>query len=187
MSELKQIRIKLMKQYMWGTTSWIRYWNMKIFRSESYYTYRFLLHLRKYEYLVKQKTTLLMKFRRMWNLMQYSKYAKECGFVIGDGVLGEGVTFYHRGNIIINPNARVGDGCIFHGSCCIGNSHPGETKCPVLGKNVDIGYGAVILGDIHIADNVVIGANAVVTKSFEESGIVIAGAPARKIRDAVKK
>lgn len=100
--------------------------------------------------------------------------------MIGDGVLGEDVVFYHRGNIIINPNARVGDGCLFHGSCCIGNSHPGEMKCPVLGKNVDVGYGAVILGDVYIADNITIGANAVVPKSFMEPGIVIAGAPARK-------
>lgn len=62
MSHLKEIRHKLMKQYMWGSTSWLYYWRMKIFRSESYYTYRFLLHLRKYEYLITQKTTPLMKF-----------------------------------------------------------------------------------------------------------------------------
>lgn len=124
-----------------------------------------------------------MKIRRGWNLRMYSKFAMECGFVIGDGVLGEDVTVYHRGNVIINPNARVGDGCKFHGSCCIGNSHPGEPKCPIIGKNVDIGYGAVLLGDIRIADNIIIGANSVVTKSFDEPGIVIAGVPARKIRD----
>ena len=115
----------------------------------------------------------------------YSKFAMECGFVIGDGVLGEDVTFYHRGNVIINPNARVGDGCKFHGSCCIGNSHPGEPKCPIIGKNVDIGYGAVLLGDIRIADDIVIGANSVVMKSSEEPGIVIASVPARVIRDRV--
>lgn len=182
MTEFKKIRIRLMKQYMWGTTSWFHYWKMKLFYAESYYTYRFLLHLRRYEYLIKQKTTLLMKLRRAWNLMQYSKFAKECGFVIADGVLGDGVTFYHRGNIIINPEARVGDGCVFHGSCCIGNSYPGS-KCPIIGKNVDIGYGAVLLGDIRIADNIIIGANSVVTKSFEEPGIVIAGVPAKKIRN----
>lgn len=168
-----------MQQYLWGSTGRITYWRMKFFHSESYYTYRFLLHLRRYEYLVKQKTTPLTTLRRLWNLKRYSKFAKDCGFVIGDGVLGEGVTFYHRGNIVINPNARVGEGCIFHGSCCIGASHLGSDKCPVLGNNVEIGYGAVILGNI----NIVIGANSVVTKSFTEPGIVIAGAPARKIRN----
>lgn len=59
MTELKKIRIKLMKQYMWGRVSWGNYWKMKIFHSESYYTYRFLLHLRKYEYLIKQKKHII--------------------------------------------------------------------------------------------------------------------------------
>jgi serine O-acetyltransferase len=99
-------------------------------------------------------------------------------------VLGEGVKFYHRGNIVINPNARVGEGCKFHGNCCIGIGRDGEEKCPIIGKNVDIGFGAVLLGDIKIADNIVIGANSVVTRSFDEPGIVIAGVPARKIKDA---
>lgn len=50
-------------------------------------------------------------------------------------------------------------------------------------ENVEIGYGAVLLGDIRIADDIIIGANSVVTKSFEEPGIVIAGVPAVKIRN----
>lgn len=183
MTELKKIRLKLMKRYLRGSTSWSNYWYMKILRQEGYYTYRFFLHLRKYEYLIKQKTTLWITFRRVWHLMQYSRFAVKCGFSIGDGVLGEDVTIYHRGNILINPNARVGEGCIIHGSCCIGTGHLDNDKCPVIGKNVEIGYGAVLLGDIRIADDIIIGANSVVTKSFEEPGIVIAGVPAVKIRN----
>lgn len=37
-------------------------------------------------------------------------------------------------------------------------------------------------GNIEIADNIIIGANATVTKSFLEEGIIIAGTPAKKIR-----
>ena len=33
---------------------------------------------------------------------------------------------------------------------------------------MDIGFGAAIIGNVHIADNIIIGANAVVTKSFDE-------------------
>ena len=47
---------------------------------------------------------------------------------------------------------------------------------------MDIGVGAVIIGNIEIADNIIIGANAVVNKSFKEEGITIAGVPARKIK-----
>ena len=187
MSELRQIRKKLRKNAIGKPDTLFRYWIFRLLHSENYYIYRFLLHLRSYEYLIKQKTTPFMQIRRFWHLSRYSKFATICGFVIGDGVLGEDVVFYHRGNVIINPHARVGDGCQFHGSCCIGTSHTGEVKCPIIGKNVDIGYGAVLLGDIRIADDIVIGANSVVTKSFEEPGIVIAGVPARKICDRIEQ
>ncbi len=150
-------------------------------KGDNYYIYKFLLHLRRYEYLIRQDKGLLISARRVWHLRKYQNYAAYLGFVIGDGVLGDDVVFYHRGSIVINPDARVGDGCKFHGDCTIGVARTGERGCPVLGKNVDIGVGARILGDIYIADNIVIGANAVVTKTFDEPGIMIAGIPARKI------
>ena len=37
------------------------------------------------------------------------------------------------------------------------------------------------MGGVFIADNIAIGANSVVNKSFEEVGISIAGIPAKKI------
>ena len=64
---------------------------------------------------------------------------------------------------------------------CIGNN--GLTNlCPKIGNNVDVGFGAVIIGDIEIADDIKIGANAVVNKSFLEPGITIAGVPAKRVK-----
>lgn len=51
------------------------------------------------------------------------------------------------------------------------------------GNECYIAPGAVILENIKIADHVIIGANAVVTKDILEEGIAVAGAPARKISD----
>lgn len=50
-----------------------------------------------------------------------------------------------------------------------------------VGNNVFIGYGAVILPGVTIADNVVIGARSVVTKDVPENSVV-AGVPARVIK-----
>ena len=41
--------------------------------------------------------------------------------------------------------------------------------------------GAKVLGGITIADDIKIGANAVVTKSFDEARITIVGIPAHKL------
>jgi serine O-acetyltransferase len=43
---------------------------------------------------------------------------------------------------------------------------------------VDIGVGAMVIGNITIADDCVIGAGAVVTKSCLEPGTILVGVPA---------
>lgn len=50
----------------------------------------------------------------------------------------------------------------------------------IIGENCWIGFGAVILPGVTIANNSVVAANAVVNSSFFEEGILIAGVPARK-------
>ena len=182
MTEMKKLRQKLRKRYLWSAKNSWQILMHKISKSEAYCIYRFILHLKKYEHVLKKKTTPITYILRRYHLTKYSQYAQQCGFTIGDGVLGEDIVFYHRANIVINPAAKVGDGCRFHGNCCIGVAHTGEMSAPVLGKNVEIGFGAVILGDVYIADNITIGANSVVTKSFYTPGITIAGVPAREIK-----
>ena len=53
---------------------------------------------------------------------------------------------------------------------------------PIIGNNVEVGFGAVIIGKVKIADGIKIGANSVVTNSFLEPNITIAGVPAKKIK-----
>lgn len=50
-----------------------------------------------------------------------------------------------------------------------------------IGNNCFIGNGAMILYGVSIADNVVVAAGSVVTKSIEKSNIIVAGNPAREI------
>lgn len=57
-----------------------------------------------------------------------------------------------------------------------------SNKAPIIGDNVDIGVGAKIIGPVRVADNVKIGANAVVTKSCETPSAVLIGVPAKAIK-----
>lgn len=50
-----------------------------------------------------------------------------------------------------------------------------------IGNHCFLGMNAVILPGVSIAENCIIGAGSVVTRSFMEPGSVIAGNPARKI------
>ena len=42
-------------------------------------------------------------------------------------------------------------------------------------------------GEIFMADNVIIGANSVVTRGIESKGVVVAGCPAKIIRTLTKE
>lgn len=52
----------------------------------------------------------------------------------------------------------------------------------IIGNNCWIGMNAVILPGVRLANNIIVGAGAVVTKSFTEENIVIGGNPARFIK-----
>lgn len=83
---------------------------------------------------------------------------------------------------------EIGSGTIWAYNICIqtANHRPGDLKqydlgSVRIGRNCWLGNGVAILAGVTLGDNVVVGANAVVTKSFP-SNVVIAGVPARIIR-----
>lgn len=102
------------------------------------------------------------------------------GLYISKNTVGEGITIYHHGSVIVSGDARIGKNVSLHGNNCIGND--GTTNfAPVIGDNVDIGFGASIIGSIEIADGVRIGAGAVVVKSCFKEGATLTGVPARLV------
>lgn len=93
---------------------------------------------------------------------------------------GEGMKIMHLGPILVNDKVTVGKDCSIH--IGVGLVAGGKSKgVPKLGNGVVLGYGSVVIGDVTIDDNIVVGANSVVTKSFYESNIAIAGNPAKKV------
>jgi len=86
--------------------------------------------------------------------------------------------------VTIGDNCFIGHGVMFiNDTFSIGKPAGGNVslwKSTHIGNNVSIGSNATIL-PVHICDNVVIGAGAVVTKNINESGIYC-GNPAKKQR-----
>lgn len=146
------------------------------------YIWRFIVSLRKVEYYNSQKGVWfgLLKFLA---LRRFRKYSLMLGYSIPPHVFGPGLSIAHYGTIVINQATRVGSNCRLHVGINIGSEAGFADRAPVIGNNCYIGPGTKIYGNIEIADNVAIGANAVVNKSISESNIAVGGIPAEKIGD----
>lgn len=91
--------------------------------------------------------------------------------------IGKGLILHHAFSSMISANA-IGEDCHIFQQVTIGN---GRRGCPTIGNHVTIYPGAKIIGGIFVGDDVVIGANAVVTKDIPPHSIV-AGVPAKIIK-----
>ena len=111
---------------------------------------------------------------------RYHSLSVKLGFSIPYDVCGKGLAIPHYGCVVINHTARIGDNCRILDCGNIGATN-GIEKAPQIGNNVFIASGAKVMGDITIADDVAIGANAVVIRSITEPGTTWAGVPARNI------
>ncbi|EPI8559762.1 serine O-acetyltransferase [Vibrio fluvialis] len=110
----------------------------------------------------------------------YIKKGEQLGFSIPINTFGSGLWIVHKGTIVINSEARIGRNCRIHVCVNIGKSPIGNGNAPVIGDNCYIGPGVKIFGDIEIGSGSMIGANAVVNKSFPGGGKII-GVPARRV------
>lgn len=147
------------------------------------YIWKYEILLRKCEYYSNTKKTLIGGVLHLYYKYRRSKLGAFCGFSIPINCAGKGLCLAHLGTVIINPNAKLGENCRIHVGVNIGADARISDAAPHIGDNVYIAPGAKLFGDIEIADNIAIGANAVVNKSFTEKGISIGGIPAKKISD----
>ncbi len=120
--------------------------------------------------------------------------------VVGDVEIGAGASVWFgatvRGDmsyVRIGPRTSVQDNCVIHteadGPTVIGSDvtlgHGAIVHDSVIGDNVLIGMGSVLIGGAHVGDGAVIAAGAVVLEGMEvPAGKVIVGVPGRIVRDA---
>lgn len=111
---------------------------------------------------------------------RFNKLSDKYGFLIPINTIEEGLCIVHMGPIYINHDVKIGKNFRIHPMTTIGKNIGTDNSSPKIGDGVWVGPGARVIGNISIGDNVVIGTNSVVNKSFP-SNVTIAGVPARII------
>lgn len=122
-----------------------------------YPEFRCLLKMRLKYYEAENKSVFLKAMRffvtlftRFHNLYLYTE----------PNMIGDNLLLHHAFATVISAE-KIGDNCHIYQQVTIGNGGGG---IPIIGNNVTIYAGAKVFGKITIGDDVIIGANAVVTK-----------------------
>lgn len=134
--------------------------------------------LRKVEYLTNCKAN---RFRRLLARYRYRTLGIRLGFTIPINVCGPGLSIAHMGTIVISNAAKIGANCRIHVCVNVGTQAGSSDQAPTIGDNCYLGPGAKLFGKITIGPNTMIGANAVVNKSFPDGNVTLGGIPAKII------
>ncbi len=142
---------------------------------------RRVLHIELRQYGKKDRGNLLLPFREQDVLAKHCillrRLQNRHAIHIPLNCCQEGLKLMHLGPVLINGSAQVGKNCSLHmNTGLVANGITGVA--PQLDDGVVVGFGAVV-GDVHIARDVAIGANAVVTRDVAQENVAVAGSPAR--------
>lgn len=149
--------------------------------NESWFLFNFMRHVRFLEYYSNRKGW--KKLAYLYHLYKYKKYSSKLHITLYPFTVGGGLRIYHYGSFThIGPNCKIGKNCTIQPGVVFGNKYEDETDGEIIvGDNCYFGLGAKILGSVTIGNNVIVGANAVITKDVPDNAIV-AGVPAKIIR-----
>lgn len=137
--------------------------------------WRFEILMRKYEYYYNNNSWL----KYIYGFL-FRRKSLKLGYTIPINVCEKGLALVHYGTIVISDGAQIGENCRIHEGVCVGATN-GSKKAAIIGKNVFIATGVKIIGEVSIANNVALAANAVVVNSIKEDGTTWGGIPAKKI------
>jgi serine O-acetyltransferase len=121
----------------------------------------------------------LFRFYRM----MYRYIRNHYGIELPDTtIVGRRLIIGHQGGIVIHYHAEIGDDCLIRQNVTIGAASDDRYwEAPKLGRGVQVGCGAAILGKVTIGDGARIGPNAVVMTNVP-AGATVFAPPSRIIQ-----
>ena len=125
---------------------------------------------------------LLIKYKEFRTLFYYRvRYAKLFK-VLAPGLnslyiktnnIGKGLFIQHGFSTIITAES-IGENCWINQQVTIGWTAAGS---PIIGDNVRIGAGAIVIGNIKIGDNSTVGAGTTINASIPNNSLVVGAKP----------
>lgn len=123
------------------------------------------------------------KFSRLfWKIMLLRAKFKT-GVQIPAGTrIGRGFRMLHWGNVVVHPNAVIGDNCNIAEGVLVGESYVrGKVGVPTIGNNCCLFANSIVVGGIKLGDNVLVAPGAFVNFDVPDNCIVM-GNPGKIIQ-----
>jgi serine O-acetyltransferase len=164
-SGLRRLLMQDLKRHMYD-------WTLPGFRALAVYRFGTWAHATRFLPL----RILLVWFHVILFRLVRNRYGIE---LYASCIIGRRFLIGHQSGIVIHRFARFGDDCLIRqnvtlGEAGMGRDNFGDGLGPVIGNNVDIGAGAVVMGNVRIGDNVRIGPNSVIMTDIPANATVIA-------------
>ena len=140
--------------------------------------WKFQILYRKTEYHYNNREKLWHKLAYLLTYFRFRRQRDRLCSELPLNVFAEGLVIWHGQNIIVNENARVGRNFSISAGCCIGQA---KEHSPVIGDHVEMTLGSRVLGGVTIANDVTIGAGALVLKDIDTPYTTWGGLPAKCI------
>lgn len=131
-------------------------------------------------YLVRRKQYLEHKgaFGKFLGKLYHVKLVRRYSIHINSQAeIGIGLHIVHPMCVIVSL-CKIGENFTVYQNCTVGAKKREYGATPEIGSNVTMYSGSSVIGKVHVADNVVIGAQALLVKDADEPG-VYCGIPAR--------
>lgn len=127
-----------------------------------------------YTFIFRHATLCHNRFIRLfWIILLYlTRFITHIQIPVGTKI-GRGFRIAHFGHIVVNPNAEIGKNFNISQGCLIGNSLGRAEGVPTIGDNVCMNANSIIIGGVHIGNDVLIAPGAFVNFDVPDNSIVI--------------
>lgn len=142
-------------------------------------------YLKKFLFLYRKAQTTKNPILKLYFHIRYKMVREKRGIEISDEVkIGKGLFIGHPWNITVNNKAVIGENCNIHKGVLIGRENRGKREgAPVIGNCVWIGINSVIVGKVHIGNDVLIAPNSYVNCDVPDHSVVFGNPCIIKHRD----
>ena len=164
----KELRFCLMADNMMNRGSFKIIWKQRLknlLRPDI--SMKYLRCMRKLSYYKYKKNPLWIYYH-----CKYLRLGLRLGYTIGHDSCGYGLVLPHYGTIVIGMKNTIGNYAMIH----VGTLFTTDER--TVGDNLYLATGAKVTTGMNLGNNVTIAANSVVTKSFVDDNILLAGMPA---------